>query len=58
MQKKAAPLVTAELDLAPRDELVAPRANTPVIQGRPFSARIGGSQNVQTIFRRELLLHD
>ena len=58
MQKKAAPLVATELDLAAGDEFVATRAGAPVIQGRPFPARVGGAENFQAIFREELLLHD
>ena len=57
MQKKAAPLVAADLDLPAGDELVATGADAAVIQRRPFPARVGGAQNVEAIFGCKRLLH-
>lgn len=57
MEKKAATLVAMDFDLAAGDELVAVSANAAVIQRGPFPARVGGAQNVQTIFGRKGFLH-
>jgi hypothetical protein len=57
MEKKPAPLVAVNFDLPAGDEFVAARADAPVIERRPFSPRIGGAQNVEAIFRGEMLLH-
>lgn len=57
MQKKAAALVAANLDLAASDEFVATRANAPRIERRPFAAGVRCAENVQTLFRSEMLWH-
>lgn len=57
MQKKAATLVAPNLNLTPRDEFVAAGANAPGIEGGPFAERVRGSQNIEAIFRGEMLLH-
>lgn len=57
MQKKPAPLVAMDFDLAAGDEFVAAGANAAVIQRRPFPPPVSGAQNVEAIFRGEMLLH-
>lgn len=58
MEQKAAALVAADFDLPAGDGFVAAGANAPVIQRGPFPARVGGAQNVETIFGRKGLLHE
>jgi hypothetical protein len=57
MEMKAAPLVAFDFDLAAADELVAAAADASVVQRGPFPPRIGGAENVETIFGGEMLLH-
>jgi hypothetical protein len=57
MEKEATPLVAMNFDLPARKEFVAAGANAPLIERRPFAVRIAGSENVQAIFRGEMLLH-
>ena len=57
MEQKAAALVPLDFDLAAGDGFVAARADAALIQRRPFPLRIGGAQNVEAIFRGEMLLH-
>jgi hypothetical protein len=57
MQKKAAPLVSADFYLAASDEFVAARADAALIEGRPFPPRIGGAQDIEPIFWGQMLLH-
>ena len=57
MEKKAAPLVAVDFDLPAGDEFVAARADAALIERRPFPARVGGAQNVESIFWGKMLLH-
>jgi hypothetical protein len=57
MEKKSAPLIAVNFDLASGDEFVAARADATVIKRRPFTARVGRAKNVESIFRGEMLLH-
>ena len=57
MQQKAATLVAAYFNLTPRDHFMAAGAKAPGIKGGPFAERVRGAQNIQAIFRGEMLLH-
>lgn len=57
MQKKPAPLIAADFDLAAGDEFVAAGADPALIERRPFPPPVRGAQNVEAIFRGEMLLH-
>lgn len=57
MEQKAAALIAANFDLAAGDEFIAAGANAPFIERRPFPPRIGRAQNIEAVFRGEMLLH-
>ena len=57
MEEKAAALVSMDFDLAASDEFAAAGASAAVIQGRPFPLPVSGAQNVEAIFRGEMLVH-
>lgn len=57
MEKKSSPLVAMDFDLPAGDKFVAAGADAPLIERRPFPARISRAQDVEAIFRCEMLLH-
>jgi hypothetical protein len=57
VQKKATPLIAADVNLPAGNKFVAAGADAALIKRRPLPTPIAGAQNLQAIFQGEMLLH-